>query len=287
MEAPSLSPVPDINTNTDHPPTALAYILSFLLVGVAWGFTTPFIRRAAVEYNNKSTSKNEENARDGSEESWVMRKLAGVVQTVVNLLSTPGYSVPLLLNLTGSVWFFLLVGRHELSLTVPITNSMAFLFTVLGEWYVEGKVISRMSLPQAVMHLNPHISLKTTTNKLKDLESGVNEKIEQSKTGLDASIPTDTLAILLWIHQRGPLGIPAGDPGANLHLYLSFNMTNDKLDKFKREVNGKLEELETRIQNKFDTLQESFIKMLENQTQILRRMMDNQKKILNRLDALD
>ncbi|KAK2785213.1 hypothetical protein FQN52_008550 [Onygenales sp. PD_12] len=141
MEAPSLSPVPDINTNTDHPPTALAYILSFLLVGVAWGFTTPFIRRAAVEYNNKS--KNEESARDGSEKSWVMRKLVGVAQTVVNLLSTPGYSVPLLLNLTGSVWFFLLVGRHELSLTVPITNSMAFLFTVLGEWYVEGKVISR------------------------------------------------------------------------------------------------------------------------------------------------
>lgn len=31
----------------------------------------------------------------------------------------------------------------ELSLTVPIVNTMAFLFTVLGEWYVEGKVISR------------------------------------------------------------------------------------------------------------------------------------------------
>lgn len=35
------------------------------------------------------------------------------------------------------------VSTAELSLTVPITNSLAFLFTVLGEWYVEGKVISR------------------------------------------------------------------------------------------------------------------------------------------------
>lgn len=26
---------------------------------------------------------------------------------------------------------------------MPITNSLAFLFTVLGEWWVEGKVISR------------------------------------------------------------------------------------------------------------------------------------------------
>jgi hypothetical protein len=31
----------------------------------------------------------------------------------------------------------------ELSLTVPITNSLAFLFTVLGDWYVDRKVISK------------------------------------------------------------------------------------------------------------------------------------------------
>ena len=30
----------------------------------------------------------------------------------------------------------------ELSLTVPITNSLAFLFTVLGEWFAEGKLIT-------------------------------------------------------------------------------------------------------------------------------------------------
>jgi hypothetical protein len=34
----------------------------------------------------------------------------------------------------------------ELSLTVPIVNTLAFLFTVLGEWYVEGKMISRGEL---------------------------------------------------------------------------------------------------------------------------------------------
>jgi drug/metabolite transporter (DMT)-like permease len=31
----------------------------------------------------------------------------------------------------------------ELSLTVPLANSSAFLFTVLGEWYVEKKVIEK------------------------------------------------------------------------------------------------------------------------------------------------
>jgi hypothetical protein len=31
----------------------------------------------------------------------------------------------------------------ELSLMVPIVNTLAFLFTVLGEWWVERKVIGR------------------------------------------------------------------------------------------------------------------------------------------------
>jgi hypothetical protein len=42
----------------------------------------------------------------------------------------------------------------ELSLTVPITNSLAFLFTVLGEWFAEGKVISRGWWPPVRWILN-------------------------------------------------------------------------------------------------------------------------------------
>ncbi|KKZ61303.1 hypothetical protein EMCG_04079 [[Emmonsia] crescens] len=129
----------------EPPPSAFNYILSFLLVGVAWGFTTPFIRRAAVDLSARNEQKptSQQTEDDAASSSWVKRKILSLFQTVVNLLRTPGYTVPLLMNLTGSVWFFLLVGKHELSLTVPITNSMAFLFTVLGEWYVEGKVISK------------------------------------------------------------------------------------------------------------------------------------------------
>ncbi|OJD26827.1 hypothetical protein ACJ73_01795 [Blastomyces percursus] len=146
---------------TDTPPSALNYVLSFLLVGVAWGFTTPFIRRAAVDFNARNEQKTAQHqpsqqqrrqqqqtggkdvASGSISGAWVTGKVLSLCRTVVNLLQTPQYTVPLLMNLTGSVWFFLFVGKHELSLTVPITNSMAFLFTVLGEWYVEGKVISK------------------------------------------------------------------------------------------------------------------------------------------------
>ncbi|KIW76348.1 hypothetical protein Z517_11094 [Fonsecaea pedrosoi CBS 271.37] len=119
-------------------PSPFNYILSFLLVGICWGFTTPFIRKAAVNY----TAPSHPSITDPNR-SWISRQVAKAFFTVLGLLRTPTYAVPLLLNLTGSVWFFLLVGQAELSLTVPITNSLAFLFTVLGEWYAEGKLISR------------------------------------------------------------------------------------------------------------------------------------------------
>lgn len=97
-------------------PGAFNYILSFLLVGIAWGFTTPFIRRAAVDFN----ARNEQKRQTGSvgedngagKGSWLKEKVRSLFWTVVNLLRTPAYAVPLLLNLSGSVWFFLLVGKH-------------------------------------------------------------------------------------------------------------------------------------------------------------------------------
>ncbi|KAF7167373.1 hypothetical protein CNMCM5623_000671 [Aspergillus felis] len=211
---------PDASVPVDEP-SVFNYVLSFLLVGVAWGFTTPFIRRAAADFNARqealqepqssttpqsqsaqstveehklqdqshsatSSSKNGEQSEEQEEEesgeedqpltsntrsrtaaaaaaaagsstdvpawmkpkstsSWFTTKIVTVFWTVVNLLRTPAYSIPLVINLTGSIWFFLLVGKHELSLTVPLANSSAFIFTVIGEWYVERKVIDKQT----------------------------------------------------------------------------------------------------------------------------------------------
>ncbi|KAE8372095.1 hypothetical protein BDV26DRAFT_274803 [Aspergillus bertholletiae] len=186
---------PDASVTPDQPPV-FNYILSFLLVGVAWGFTTPFIRRAAADFNARQEQHSQsqpqapapqepvsdeqelqqtngdntdhESETPGEDEDhplpaasaanthtqqpawmrpsnsgWLRTKITTLFWTVINLLRTPAYSIPLIINLTGSVWFFLLVGQHELSLTVPLANSSAFLFTVLGEWYVERKVIEK------------------------------------------------------------------------------------------------------------------------------------------------
>ncbi|KAH7026032.1 uncharacterized protein B0I36DRAFT_152946 [Microdochium trichocladiopsis] len=120
-------------------PPAINYVAGFLLVGVAWGFTTPFIRRAAKDHK---PAAHPILATDEVKSSWLKRRLYGAFFAVVDLLRNPRYAIPLLINLTGSVWFFLLIGQAELSLTVPIVNTLAFLFTVLGDWWVDRKVIS-------------------------------------------------------------------------------------------------------------------------------------------------
>ncbi|KAJ5780776.1 hypothetical protein N7457_005936 [Penicillium paradoxum] len=45
-------------------------------------------------------------------QSWLRTKIVSVFWTVINLLRTPAYAIPLVINLTGSIWFFLLVGKH-------------------------------------------------------------------------------------------------------------------------------------------------------------------------------
>jgi hypothetical protein len=202
---------PDASIPTESAPSVFSYVLSFLLVGVAWGFTTPFIRRAAADFNarqdkqaknsdssergrtrtqellqtgftdageeqellsrgeldgdnddgeddgmmrRRSTSQSGQShkakgsvagqhgddaqgsSRDtelrdegddddlptpawrresGPKQSWLRTKAVSIFWTVVNLLRTPAYAIPLIINLTGSIWFFLLVGKHGMS----------------------------------------------------------------------------------------------------------------------------------------------------------------------------
>lgn len=95
-------------TPSEPAPGPLNYILGFLLVGVAWGLTTPFIRRAAKDHNPPPHPILETAAvRD----SWWRSRVYSAALGVADLLRNPRYAVPLVVNLTGSVWFFLLIGK--------------------------------------------------------------------------------------------------------------------------------------------------------------------------------
>ncbi|QYS99110.1 Integral membrane protein [Trichoderma simmonsii] len=96
----------------DRPP-AINYVLSFILVGLAWGLTTPFIRRAARTHKPAPHPLLDSPA---VKQSWLRSRLYAAFFSVLDLLRNPRYAVPLVLNLTGSVWFFLLIGKAGESL---------------------------------------------------------------------------------------------------------------------------------------------------------------------------
>ncbi|KAH7402190.1 integral membrane protein-like protein [Phaeosphaeria sp. MPI-PUGE-AT-0046c] len=124
----------DTTVTPEPQPSIYRWILGFLMVSACWGFTTPFMRSAALNYTPRDHP-----ALSNPDNTWLKQKVLGIWFAVVGVLSRPAYAIPLLLNVTGSVWFFILIGEAELSLAVPITNSLAFLFTVLGEWWAEKK----------------------------------------------------------------------------------------------------------------------------------------------------
>lgn len=104
-----MDPNPDV-TPSPPSPSLFRYVLGFLLVGAAWGFTTPFMRRAAV----KSTQTSKPASRawlDQPTTPFLKRKVWGILYAVYDVLRNPAYAIPLVINLTGSVWFFLLIGQ--------------------------------------------------------------------------------------------------------------------------------------------------------------------------------
>ena len=105
MDSPPPSPSPSPSPTTPNP-SIFRWTLGFLLVGMAWGLTTPFIRRAAVNFHPQPRP-----SLESAHNSWVKKKILGALYTVLDLLRSPAYAVPLVVNLTGSVWFFLLIGK--------------------------------------------------------------------------------------------------------------------------------------------------------------------------------
>ena len=103
---------PHITLNDDPPSLSiLNWTLGFLLVGIAWGLTTPFIRRAAVNFHPPTHASLDRINPALSKYNWVKHRIVKAFWTVADLLRSPAYAIPLVVNLTGSVWFFLLIGQ--------------------------------------------------------------------------------------------------------------------------------------------------------------------------------
>jgi hypothetical protein len=80
------------------------------------------MRRAAVERDQKPQIARPYLTDPST--PWVKKKFWGIIFAVFDLLKNPRYAIPLLLNVTGSVWFFLLIGQagnYKIYVPVPST----------------------------------------------------------------------------------------------------------------------------------------------------------------------
>ncbi|XP_008294492.1 transmembrane protein 234 [Stegastes partitus] len=90
-------------------------LLSLLLVSVLWGCTNPFLKRGT----------------EGLEEVTRTSRVSQLLAEVKFLFLNFKYLVPFLLNQSGSLVYYYTLSTAELSLAVPVANSLTFLCTLL------------------------------------------------------------------------------------------------------------------------------------------------------------
>ena len=90
--------------------------LSFFAVALVWGITNPLLKKGSV----------------GVENLKQQGKLRQLLSELVFLALRWQYVVPFLINQSGSVLYYITIGQADISLAVPITNSLTFLVTSIA-----------------------------------------------------------------------------------------------------------------------------------------------------------
>nr|XP_046220420.1 transmembrane protein 234 isoform X5 [Oncorhynchus gorbuscha] len=120
-------------------------VLCLLLVAVLWGCTNPFLKRGTegIEHVKK--------------DSKFLHFLAE-------------YLIPFLLNQSGSLVYYFTLAATDLSLAVPVANSLTFLFTMLtgkllGEEFGGKRAVGGMVLTMVGITLCIVSSISETESK--------------------------------------------------------------------------------------------------------------------------
>ncbi|KAI9279826.1 transmembrane protein [Sporodiniella umbellata] len=93
-------------------------LLGFILVAICWGATNPLIKRGS-----SGLEKISEKYPEGGLKKWFAE--------LKYLFTRWQYVLPLVINLSGSVVYYYTLGKADMSLAVPVTNSLTFLFSLL------------------------------------------------------------------------------------------------------------------------------------------------------------
>ncbi|XP_076296082.1 transmembrane protein 234 homolog [Lasioglossum baleicum] len=104
---------------------SLESVFYLFFVALLWGGTNPYIKKGAEGLENvKATSK-----------------IGQFFNELAFLVTKMKYIVPFVINQCGSVLYFLMLGGTDISLAVPVTNSLTFVVTAItGSMLGEEKI---------------------------------------------------------------------------------------------------------------------------------------------------
>ncbi|XP_050652443.1 transmembrane protein 234 isoform X4 [Macaca thibetana thibetana] len=94
---------------------SLGQVLALVLVAALWGGTQPLLKRASAGLQRVH------------EPTWARQLL----QEMKTLFLNTEYLMPFLLNQCGSLLYYLTLASTDLTLAVPICNSLAIIFTLI------------------------------------------------------------------------------------------------------------------------------------------------------------
>ena len=109
-------------------------LFGYLIVGICWGVTNPFIKRATM-------TKAIENG-DANKGAAVSH-----IATLRHFCVEPRIFLPFLVNQSGSIVYYLLLSKEPISKAAPICNALTFILTAItGYIFLKEEIRSPMLL---------------------------------------------------------------------------------------------------------------------------------------------
>ncbi|EAA22915.1 Drosophila melanogaster CG12929 gene product, partial [Plasmodium yoelii yoelii] len=108
------------------------YFILYILIGILWGCTNVFIKIGCKE--KKKEKKNEK------------KKEKNTIEEIITILKNINIILPYLLNQIGSMFYYFLLFKSDISLTVPLSNVSSFVFTYITEIVILKKNVSYKSV---------------------------------------------------------------------------------------------------------------------------------------------
>ena len=96
-------------------------ILNVIAVCVLWGTTNPFLRRGSMDNESTATAS----------PTTTPTTTKTVCEWFLSLWSRWQFILPFILNQAGSALYAVLLGQIDLTLALPLCNSLAFVLTAL------------------------------------------------------------------------------------------------------------------------------------------------------------